>query len=99
MEYSEYEGMVNLIKAQEAAINEFKKDSRVVLVDERSYHYNSICGPIPRIIADEALAKEYLQKEFDQLARHLYETKESLLKFQKQQIELKKQRPPKWYHF
>ena len=69
MDYSEYESMVKLIKEQDEIIKEFKKESRVVLIDERSTRYSYQFNiSIPHIIStDEELAKEFLKEEFDTL--------------------------------
>ena len=55
MEYSEYEAMGELIKEQQKAIEEVKKESRVVLIDERFLSYNSRVSwcnnGVPKIIS------------------------------------------------
>ena len=71
MNYSEYECILSEIKKQSEAIEEFKKGSNVVLIDDRGY--KSYFGSrdvvyVPRIITtNELMAKEYLQKEFESL--------------------------------
>ena len=96
MQYSEYEAMVELIKAQQNAIKEFKKESRVVLIDERYSSYNSklnwFNNGVPKIVAtDELLGKEYLKEEFDNLSKSFIEVKESLLRLQEQKQNKSKQ--------
>lgn len=87
MDYAEYEAMVELIKEQQKTIEEFMKESRVVLIDKRYNHYNStfiyLCHNVPKIITtDESLAKEYLKKEFNELADQFIEVKGNLSKLQ-----------------
>lgn len=89
MEYSEYEAMVELIKEQQNTIEEFKKESRVVLIDKRFSGYNSRISwynsGVPKIISvDDTLAKEYLKTEFDNLSKQFIEVKESLLRIQQE---------------
>ena len=100
MEYSEYEAMVELIKEQQKAIEEFKKESRVVLIDERFSGYNSRiswCNNIPKIISvDENLAKEYLKTEFDNLSKDFIGVRENLLRLQ-QEKEPKKYKKSSWW--
>jgi hypothetical protein len=71
MNYAEYEEMINLIKTQQDAIEELKKQSNVILVDERHSH-----GPmgrffyssrIPKIVGNSDKAKQMLKEEFDLL--------------------------------
>jgi hypothetical protein len=74
MDYAEYEEMMSLIKEQQKVIEEFKKESRVVLIFERSYIPNPrlswFDSIVPKIITnDETIAKEYLKNEFDSLSK------------------------------
>ena len=75
IDYNEYEEMVSLIKKQKEAINELKKDSRVILIDTR-HDFNGC----PKVIAGEQLAKEFLQKEFECLNQELSRMRHSLHK-------------------
>ncbi len=101
MEYSEYEAMVELIKEQQKAIEEFKKESRVVLIDKRFSGYNSrkswCNNDVPKIISvDETLAKEYLKTEFDNLSKQFVEVKESLIRLQ-QENKPKERKKSSWW--
>ena len=90
MEYSEYEAMVELIKEQQKAIDEFMKESRVVLIDKRYFSYRDrkiswLHCEVPAIIStDDALAKEYLKKEFDNLSEQYIAVKETLIAMQQE---------------
>ena len=103
MEYSEYEAMVELIKEQQKAIEEFKNESRVVLIDKRFSDYNSRIvwcnNGVPKIISNDAtLAKEYLKTEFDNLSKQFIEVKESLLRLQ-QENKPKERKKSSWWSF
>jgi hypothetical protein len=103
MEYSEYEAMVELIKEQQKAIEEFKKESRVVLIDERYSGYNSRIdwcnNGVPKIISiDAKLAKEYLKTEFDNLSKQFIEVKESLIRLE-QENKPKERKNSSWWSF
>jgi len=75
MDYAEYEEMVSLIKEQQKVIEEFKKESRVVLIEDREYFRIRFNVPftynkVPKIVTtDETLAKEYLKEKFDDLSK------------------------------
>jgi len=70
MDYSEYEEMVKTIQTQQDAIEEFKKASNVVLVDNRHSTVPDIrwfSGRIPVVVSDGELAKSMMKDEFDRL--------------------------------
>jgi predicted transcriptional regulator len=75
MDYAEYEQMVSLIKEQQKVIEEFKKESKVVLIEDREYFRTRYDVPftynrVPKIVTtDETLAKEYLKEKFDDLSK------------------------------
>ena len=88
MPLKEYQEMVDLIKKQNEVIAEFKKESRIVLIDNRYHGVGYSSYGIPRIIsADEDLAKEYLKKEFDALHENYNSVKKSLENYQKAERE------------
>lgn len=76
MDYEEYEDMVRTIELQNEALKEFSKSEKSVLIDWRDGATNSYF--IPKVIGDESIAKEYLQKEFDEAARVSHERIELL---------------------
>lgn len=87
MDYSEYEKMVETLKAQEEVIEELKKDAKVVLIEARhrgNPPFQWLHGDIPTIIATDNEAIEYLQKTFDYLAEgvkyHKIRLREDLMK-------------------
>lgn len=89
LDYEEYLKMVAFIDAQTKTIEEFKKDSRVVLIDERYIRFNSSYSwdgrHVPKIvIADEDLAKEYMQKEFDQISKDFEQMADSFKLYMKE---------------
>lgn len=98
MPYSEYEEMIKLIKEQEDFINEFKKDSKVVLiVSELSYGITNRL--IPRIITtDELLAKEYLKEEFNKLSNSVKELNSRYFNLQKDERH-KEEKKKSWWSF
>jgi hypothetical protein len=103
MGYYEYEAMVKFIKEQQKVIEEFKKESRVVLIDERFTGFNSRISwgehRVPKIISiDDTLAKEYLKNEFDNLSKQFTKNKESLVRVQ-QENKPKKSKKPSWWSF
>lgn len=103
MDYSEYEEMVELIKEQQKTIEEFKKESRVVLIDERfsgdKFRLNWSNNRVPKIIStDESLGKEYLKNEFDKLSEQFIEENERLLRLQ-QENKPKECKKSSWWSF
>lgn len=103
MDYSEYEMMIQTMKNQKEVIDEFKKDSRVVLIDNRYFHgtANSFLNyGCPKVIADENLAKEYLQQEFDALSEHLVEARSTIVRMQEETWKKpKKEKKSSWWSF
>ena len=86
MDYAEYEEMMSLIKEQQKVIEEFKKESRVVLIKDREHfsmrYYNTALfyNQVPKIVAtDETLAKEYLKEKFDDLSKQFSRLEKDIL--------------------
>ncbi len=77
MDYEEYEAMLSMIKDQDKAIQELKKESKVVLIRLRHGYgmddrFNPLACSVPDIVTtDELFAKEYLQSEFDEASKKL----------------------------
>lgn len=74
IDYDEYQNLLNIVKTQEELIKEFKKDRRVILIDERySYRTMHSFQSIPKVIGDEVLIKEFLNAEYETAANLLAE--------------------------
>ena len=110
MDYDEYEGMVKLIKKQKEVIDEIKKSDRVVFIDNRKngnsfFNTPFFDGDIPEIIGNEELAKEFLQKEFNDLQEQLREASDKFYEYRENQRKEKfykeEQKPSKkpWWKF
>jgi hypothetical protein len=79
MDYEEYEEMLTLIKDQNEVIEKFKNAKNVVLIDNRYSTRSLFSLSVPRIAAtDDLLAKEYLQNDFDLLAKSLDEAQATI---------------------
>ena len=94
MEFKEYEKMVELIQTQQNQIEEFKKGSNIIVVDQR-YNYapnrfNWFCGKVPKIVGDESKAKEMLQTEFNYLHDEMKSMQVEMKMLQKEQKPEKK---------
>jgi hypothetical protein len=100
LDYSEYEEMVKIMKIQHDTIEELKKQSNIVLVDER-YDYGIrnrdwYNGRIPKVVSDTNRAKEMMKNEFDQLFDELMKYYEELY-ILKQNFKQIKQKKVRWW--